>query len=295
MFSLSYNVQRMLIISSFLFLPLLLLAAFSFYPALYLVWLSFTSWDGYSPDKPWVGMANYKEIFENREIFGVLSHNLAYFIGGIVQNILALFFALLLSRRLRGRNAFRIVLFLPYILNSVAIAYMFTYVFDAQNGSLNVLLTALGLEGLITSWLGNKHVVNISLAFISMWKFMGFNMVIYIGALQSIPEDLYEASKIDGASRFQALRYITLPSIRRILELSMLLTVSGALEVFDLPFVMTKGGPAGASETFVTKTVQTAFNFNNYGLASAMGVVLLAIVVAVITIQRKVILRGEKE
>ncbi|QGQ98358.1 sugar ABC transporter permease [Paenibacillus psychroresistens] len=292
MFSLRYKAQKTMILFAFLLVPLLLLATFSFYPALYLFWLSFTSWDGYSPAKAWVGLDNYKELFANRELLGVFSHNLYYLFGGIVQNVLALMFALLLNIKLKGRNAFRVILLLPYILNSVAIAYMFSYVYDAQFGSLNSLLTLLGMEHFITSWLGNKHMVNVSLAFISAWKYMGFNMVIYLGALQSIPSDLYEAARIDGASRSQSFRYITLPSIGPVLELSMLLTVSGALEVFDLPFIMTGGGPAGASETFVTKTVQTAFNFSNYGLASAMGVVLLLIVVTVITIQRKLILRG---
>ncbi|GLX70312.1 ABC transporter permease [Paenibacillus glycanilyticus] len=293
MFAMSYKVQRYVILISFLTLPLLLLAVFSFYPALYLAWLSFTSWDGYSPNKAWVGFNNYKDIFTNADIFKVLSHNFVYFIGGIVQNIVALFFAVLLNSRLRGRNTFRVLLFLPYIMNSVAIAYMFTYVYDAQNGSLNALLTSVGLESWIRSWMGDAGIVNYSLAFISAWKFMGFNMVIYLGALQSIPGDLYEAAKIDGAGPFKSFLYITWPSIIKIVELSMLLTVSGALEVFDLPFVMTKGGPAGASQTFVTQTVETAFNFSNYGLASAMGMVLLIIVVLVIFVQRKLILRGE--
>ena len=183
MFAMSYKVQRYVLLIAFLAFPLLLLAVFSFYPALYLAWLSFTSWDGYSPKKAWVGFDNYKEIFTNAEMFKVLSHNFVYFMGGIVQNVAALFFAVLLNSRLRGRNAFRAMLFLPYIMNSVAIAYMFTYVYDAQNGSLNALLTAVGLESWIKSWLGDASIVNYSLAFISAWKFMGFNMVIYLGGV----------------------------------------------------------------------------------------------------------------
>ncbi|NBD27360.1 carbohydrate ABC transporter permease [Paenibacillus glycinis] len=293
MFAMSYKIQRYVILIAFLALPLLLLAVFSFYPALYLAWLSLTSWDGYSPKKAWIGFGNYKEIFTNADMFKVLSHNFVYFMGGIVQNLAALSFAVLLNSRLRGRNAFRVLLFLPYIMNSVAIAYMFTYVYDAQNGSLNALLTSVGLQSWIRSWLGDAAIVNYSLAFISAWKFMGFNMVIYLGALQSIPGDLYEAAKIDGAGPFKSFLCITWPSVIKIVELSMLLTVSGALEVFDLPFVMTKGGPAGSSQTFVTQTVETAFNFSNYGLASAMGMVLLLIVVLVIFVQRKLLLRGE--
>ncbi|MBM7565232.1 carbohydrate ABC transporter permease [Paenibacillus sacheonensis] len=294
MYSSLYKKQKTIILFAFLLLPVTLLILFSLYPGANLLYLSLTSWDGYSSDKGWVGFDNYREIFRNSEIFSVFGHNLYYFFGGILQNVVALYFAVILSRKLRGRNGFRVLIFLPYIMNSVAIAYMFSYVYDAQHGSLNALLTNLGLGDLITSWLGNKHMVNISLALISMWKYLGFNMVIYIGALQSIPEDLYEAARIDGANGWQSFRFITWPSLLKIIELSMLLTVTGALEVFDLPFIMTKGGPAGASETFVTKTVDTAFHYSNYGLASAMGVVLLAIVIIVITVQRKLILREEK-
>ncbi|MBP3965517.1 carbohydrate ABC transporter permease [Paenibacillus lignilyticus] len=294
MYSSIYKKQKIIVLFTFLLLPVTLLVLFSLYPGAMLLYLSLTSWDGYSAAKGWVGLDNYREIFRNSEIFSVFSHNLYYFFGGIIQNIIALYFAVVLNKKLRGRNIYRVLIFLPYIMNSVAIAYMFSYVYDSQDGSLNGLLTLLGLDSLITSWLGNKHTVNISLAFISMWKYLGFNMVIYIGALQSIPDDLYEAALIDGANERQSFFYITWPSILKIVELSMLLTVTGALEVFDLPFIMTKGGPAGASDTFVTKTVDTAFHYSNYGLASAMGVVLLLIVIVVITIQRKFILREEK-
>lgn len=144
-----------------------------------------------------------------------------------------------------------------------------------------------------TSWLGNKDFVNYTLASVGLWRFMGFNMVIYLGALQSIPSDLYEAASIDGANAWQKFSRITLPNIYKIIELNLFLTVTGALEVFDLPFVLTKGGPAGASETFVMKIIETAFQFNNYGLASAMSVVLLLFVVIVLSIQRYILSRGD--
>lgn len=292
MYSSSYKKQKYIILCTFLFVPLLLLCTFSLYPGLMLFYMSFTQWDGYSAAKEWIGLANYIEIFTNSRVFEVFKHNLYYFVGGILQNILAVYFAVILNRKQKGSYFFRVMIFLPFIMNSVAIAYMFSYVYDAEHGSLNALLSFLGLDALTISWLGSKASVNICLAFISMWKYVGFNLVIYLGALQSISHDLYEAARIDGASEWQSFRSITLPGIIRIIELNMLLTVTGALEVFDLPFIMTKGGPAGASETFVTKTVATAFNYNDYGLASAMGVVLLVIVVAVVAIQRKFLLRG---
>lgn len=284
---LPFNTQKKLIITLFVSVPLLLLLTFAYYPALELFRISFTSWDGLSPDRTWIGWDNYKEVFSNPSIFGVFKHNLAYFVVGIVQNILAIYFAVVLNSKLKGRNFFRLLLFLPYILNGVAVAYLFGYVFDTTNGSLNYLLGQLGFGALSeTSWLGNGSFVNYTLASIGLWRFMGFNMVIYLAALQSIPSDLYEAASIDGANGWKQFVHITLPNIYKIIELNLFLTVTGALEVFDLPFVLTKGGPAGASETFVMKIIETAFQFNNYGLASAMSVVLLLFVVIVLSIQR---------
>lgn len=296
MFSrLPFKTQKNVVIIGFVALPLLLLLTFAYYPALELIRLSFTSWDGLSPDKAWIGWSNYKEVFANPEIFGVFKHNFAYFAIGVVQNIAAIYFAVVLNSKLKGKNFFRLLLFLPYILNGVAVAYLFGYVFDTTNGSLNYLLGQLGFDALSkTSWLGNGSFVNYTLASIGFWRFMGFNMVIYLAALQSIPNDIYEAASIDGANGWQKFISITLPNIYKIIELNLFLTVTGALEVFDLPYILTKGGPAGSSETFVMKIVETAFQFNNYGLASAMSVVLLLFVIIVLSIQR-FLLKGKGE
>ncbi|MFP4977305.1 carbohydrate ABC transporter permease [Paenibacillus sp. CN-4] len=291
--TLTYQKQKLIIIISFLTIPLLLLAMFTYYPAIKLVYYSFTNWDGYSPEKPWVGLANYREVFANPDIFKVFQHNFAYFVMGIIQNIVAIYFAVVLNSRLRGKNFFRILLFLPYIMNGVAVAFMFGYVFDTTNGSLNLLLSAIGLDGLAqTSWLGTEGLVNYSLASTGFWRFMGYNMVIYLASLQAIPRDIYEAAKIDGAGSMQTLWSITLPNMKPVIQLNLFLTVTGALEVFDLPFVLTKGGPAGASQTYVQRVVDTAFAYNNYGLASAMSVILLLFVIAVLLVQQFVLSRG---
>lgn len=292
MFSaLPYKTQRLIIIAGFLIVPLTLLCTFTFYPAAKLFYLSFTNWDGISPDSMFVGWANYAEVFRNPKLFGVFVHQIPYFLVGVVQNAAALFFAVILNGKLRGRNFFRMMLFLPFIINGVAVAFMFQFVFDTANGSLNALLDVLGLDAWKTSWLGNAKIVNYSLAFVGFWRFMGYNMVIYLGALQAIPRDMYEAATIDGAGGFRQFWHLTLPNLTKIIELNMFLTISGALAVFDLPFVLTGGGPAGASTTFVLKTVETAFQFNNYGLASAMSVILLLITIVVLSLQSWIINR----
>lgn len=291
--SMSYLKQKRMIIFTFLLIPVALLLLFTYYPASRLVYFSFTAWDGYSPEKPWVGLGNYREVFLNPDIFGVFTHNFAYFVMGLVQNVIAIYFAVILNTRLRGKNVFRLLLFLPYIMNGVAVAFMFGYVFDTTQGSLNLFLNSIGLTHLSeTSWLGTKGLVNYSLASTGLWRFMGYNMVIYIASLQAIPSDIYEAAKIDGANAWQTFWRITLPNMKPVIQLNLFLTVTGALEVFDLPFVLTKGGPAGASQTYVQRVVETAFAYNNYGLASAMSIILLFFVIFVVGLQQFVLSRG---
>ncbi|MBB6729753.1 carbohydrate ABC transporter permease [Cohnella zeiphila] len=292
MFNFSYKTQRYLILFGFLTIPVLLSLTFSYYPAISLLYYSFTDWTGLGWEMHWVGFANYKEIFTRPEIFTVFRTNAYYFVGGLVQTAIALYFAVILTGKLRGRNAFRAMLFLPYVLHSVAIVIMFKNVYHSEYGSLNLFLQAIGLPSWQQEWLGNPHLVNFSLAFISLWKYFGLSMVIFIGALQSIPADLYEAAKIDGASGWKAFRYITLPSIRPVIELMMILTLTGALEAFDIPFIMMLG--ANGTATFVSKTVDMAFRFKQAGLASAMAVVLLLIVLLFIVIQRKLLFREGK-
>lgn len=279
---LSYPAQKKIVLALFLLVPLTLLGMFTYYPAARLVYLSFTDWDGLGSGMSFLGFGNYKEVFTNPDLFGVFLHQIPYAVGGILQNIVAILFAVILNSTLKGRNAFRVLLFIPYIMNGVAVAFMFQYVFDTTGGSLNALLGAIGLDSLRQSWLGNAAIVNWALAGVSVWRYLGYTMIIYLGALQSLPSDMYEAARIDGANRFQSLWHLTLPSLSRIIQLNMFLTLSGALAVFDLPFVLTKGGPAGASETFLLKTTETAFQFNNYGLASAMSVVLLLLTVLIL-------------
>ncbi|MCL6458336.1 MAG: sugar ABC transporter permease [Gorillibacterium sp.] len=291
MFKLSYKWQRFWILIGFLLIPVTLLLMFSYYPAISLFYFSFTDWSGVGWDMNWVGFDNYKEIFTRPEIFGVFKVNAYYFIGGLVQTAFALYFAVILNSKLKGRNIFRAVLFLPYVLHSVATVIMFKNVYHSEYGSINVLLRAVGLDSWQQLWLGNPHLVNFSLAFISMWKFMGLSMVIFIGALQSIPSDIYESATIDGATSWQSFRYITLPSIRKVLELLLILTLTGALSAFEIPYVMMLG--ANGTSTFVIKTVQTAFQYQKSGLASAMAVVLLMLVMLIIVIQRKFLFKEE--
>ncbi|MDO3677135.1 carbohydrate ABC transporter permease [Paenibacillus ehimensis] len=287
----SYSTQRTIILVSFLTVPLLLLLTFSYYPLVSLFYYSFMEWDGLT-EKVFVGLRNYREIFTNAEYFGVLKNNAYYFIGGLLQTSLALYFAVLLNSKLKGRNGFRVILFLPYIMHSVAIVFMFQALYNNQYGTLNAFLDLVGLQGLKRDWLGDPSVVNYALAFVSMWKYMGLSMVIFLGTLQSIPQDIYEAARIDGASSTQQFLHITLPGIRKVMELLLLLTLTGALEAFEIPYIMMLG--ANNTETFIIKTVDVAFKFQQVGLGSALAVVMLIIVLVFVGLQRLLVKGGDE-
>ncbi|UOQ85039.1 carbohydrate ABC transporter permease [Gracilibacillus salinarum] len=284
MFSkLSYKRQRSVIIVAFLIVPLTLLGTFSFLPVANMFWYSLTEWNGFS-DKEFIGLENYRTVFTDPEYFRVFTVSLYYFFGTFLQMGLALYFATILSFKVRMKNFFKGVIFFPYLLNGVAIGFMFLLFFQPEGG-LDTILGLVGLGDFTTHWLGNPDVINISLAGTSVWRYMGFNFIIFLGAISSIPNDVYEASEIDGANRWHQFRYIILPSIKIIVSLNLILAISGALSAFEIPYIMTGG--SNGSATFVIQTVDTAFKYGKIGLASAMAVILLFIVIIVTAVQRK--------
>jgi multiple sugar transport system permease protein len=267
----------------FLAVPLGLLILFTYVPVANMVWYSFTSWDGFDAVKEPVGFKNYVEIFTRPEIFRVFLVSLYYLVGAFLQLVLAMYFATVLSFSTRFRNWFKGIIFFPYLLNGVAIGLVFLFFFR-PGGTLDALLGLVGVQE-APLWLGDPSLVNISLAATSVWRYMGLNFVLFLGAIQSIPNEQYEAAELDGATSWQKFRFIILPSISQIVGLSLILAVSGALSVFEIPFIMTGG--ANGSETFVIQTINTAFKFSKVGLASAMAVVLLLLVLLVSWVQRR--------
>ena len=266
----------------FLAAPLALLVTFTYVPVGNLLFYSLTSWDGVSPDRTFVGVDNYVELFTRPALFQVFTVSAFYLGASAVQLVLALYFATVLSAKTRFRNLFKGILFFPYLINGVAIAYVFLYFFQ-PGGTLDSALRLLGVHGKHL-WLGNPDLVNYSLAGVSVWRYLGLNFVLFLGAIQSIPPQLYEAAELDGANRWQVFRHLIAPGIKPVISLSVVLAVSGSLSVFEIPYIMTGG--AGGSETFVIQTVKLAFTFNKVGLASAAAVVLLLIVLVLTWLQR---------
>ncbi|KAF6575784.1 sugar ABC transporter permease [Paenibacillus sp. FSL M8-0228] len=289
--NLSYSKQRLAIIVAFSFIPLALLITFAYLPVINMFKYSFSDWNGYSKRLEYVGFENYIKIFTDPEYFSVFKVSLYYFVATFVQMGLALYFASILSFQTWFKNFFKGVLFFPSLMNGVAIGFIFLFFFK-PDGTLDTLLQAVGLGSYVKLWLGNPEIINISLAGTSIWRYMGFNFIVFLGAISSISSDLYEAADIDGANRWHQFRSIILPSIKRILQLNLILAISGAVSAFDIPYIMTGG--SNGSETFVIQTLDVAFKYSKVGLASAMAVVLLLIVIAVTLLQR-LLIRGEED
>ncbi|QHC65390.1 sugar ABC transporter permease [Rathayibacter oskolensis] len=272
----------------FLAVPLVLLITLTYYPVGNMIWYSFTDWDGISLEKDPVGLDNYLQIFTKPEYFQVFFVSLYYFAASFVQMFIALYFATLLSFDTRFRNLFKGIIFFPYLLNGVAIALVFLFFFR-PGGTLDATLAGLGLAqtGTTPLWLGDPSWVNVSLGGVSIWRYTGLNFVLFLGAIQSIPDEIYEAADLDGANSWHKFRFIIVPGIKRIISLSFILAIAGSLSVFEIPYIMT-GGSNGSS-TFVITTIQQAFVFQRVGFASAMAVILLIVVLLVTYVQRRLV------
>ncbi|NGN63318.1 sugar ABC transporter permease [Streptomyces sp. A7024] len=269
----------------FLAAPLALLVTFTYVPVASLIDYSFTDWDGVSPTRSYVGAENYTELFTDADRFQVFFVSVYYLVASAVQIVLALYFAVILSFSTRFRNLFKGILFFPYLINGVAIGFVFLYFFQ-DGGTLDSVLGLFGYEG-DRAWLGSPESANTSLAAVSVWRYMGLNFVLFLGAIQSIPGEQYEAAELDGASRWQQFRYLIAPGIKPVISLTVILSVSGSLSVFEIPYIMTGG--ATDTQTFVIQTVKLAFQFNKTGLASASAIVLLALVLLVTWLQRRLV------
>lgn len=269
----------------FLLVPVGLLLLFTYVPLVNMLSYSLYKWDGLDPVKLFLGLDNYVQIFTRPDLFGVFGVSIYYFAGAFIQMGLALYLATILSFDTRFRNLFKGIIFFPYLINGVAIAFTFLYFFR-PDGILDTLLVGAGVQD-PPLWLGDRKLINYSLAGVSVWRYLGLNFVLFLGAIQSIPSEILDSSAIDGAGRWAQFRYIIAPAIKPVISLSFILAISGALAVFEIPYTMVFCSNGIA--TFVCQTVNLAFKFQKFGLASAMAVVLLVIILVVTAIQRRII------
>lgn len=284
----SRQLRKNIFLFVFLLFPMVLLGMFVVYPTIQLIRLSFTDWNGISKIKDNIGIENYINIIKNSpNLWLSLKNNSIYFLGHLLFIPLEIFTAFLLTRKLRAAKLFKTIVFLPYIINGVAVAYMFAMLFSSEGGAINEIFKVFSISPV--KWLSDKSIVNYSLTTVSLWRFSGMHVVLFLAALNSVPQDMLEAAEVDGANVFKQYRYIIIPNIMTVIELVLFLNVRGALQVFDIPFVMTSGGPGHASSTFIMYTIETAFNFDSIGKASSMAVVLMVLIILISKIQKKLV------
>ncbi len=252
----------------------------------------------FGPDqlgKPFVlGLKNYTDLFADRKFWGALTHNLHYAVASVIGKIVLSFaLALALNGAFRGRTFFRAVFFLPVVISFVAIGTVWGFMLQYQYGAVNVALKTLGLGSLAFDWLGDPRFAMWSIILVDIWKWTGFHVVIYLAGLQSLPGEVEEAAVIDGANPWQRFWYVTVPLMQRYTLTNVIIATLGAFSVFDLVFVMTKGGPFNSTQVAMTQVYLNAFQFQRFGYASAEATVLLVIMALVSAVLLRLSQRAE--
>lgn len=286
----SRTIRQNLIAYSFIAPNLLGFAAFTLVPMVFALFLSVMKWDG-AGAITFTGMKNFARLLTD-DTFQISALNTLYYVAGTVPTTLvcSLGLAILLNKEIKGRNLFRAIFFFPYVASLVAVAVVWNMMFHPSMGPVNNLLTALGVEN-PPRWSASVTWAMPTVILASIWKNMGYYMIIYLAALQGIPRDLYEAARIDGANGRQCFRTITLPLLTpATFFVTMMLTIN-SFKVFDLIYVMTGGGPGRATNVLVYAIYNAAFIEFDYGYSSAMALVLFILVLAITIVQ----FRSEKK
>ncbi len=275
--------QQTIVTVTFLIVPLLLLFTFTYLPFFKMVEFSFYDMK-YIGRRTWVGIQNYIDVFSRDDCFGALKLSLYYMAGSVVQMALALLFATILSFKVRGSRFFRGALYFPCLICGISVGFIFKF-FLTHGFVLDSLLGFIGFnKDALPYWLKDESINNIVLVACSVWKYIGTNIVMFIGAIASVDSTLYEAADIDGANAWHKFKDIILPSIRTIVVLNLIISISGALSAFEMPYVTTNGG-FGTATYFVVMD-KLAHTSQKVGLASAMAVVLLVIIMLVAYLQK---------
>lgn len=275
--------QQAIIIVAFMIIPLALLFTFTYLPFGEMVGYSFMKMK-YIGKRQFVGWDNYVSVFRRKDCFRALKLSLYYMGGSLVQLTLALYLATVLSFKVKGGNIFKGFMFFPYLINGIAIGFIFKF-FYTRGFVFDTVLQWCGFElDNLPYWLRDQSINNISLVGTSVWRYFGQNMVLFIGAIMSVDAELYEAAMLDGANRFHQFIYIILPSIKTIVTLNVILSITGSLSAFEPPYVITDG--ANGTGTYFIVMHQIAHTQQKVGLASAMAVVLLLIIFAATILQK---------
>jgi len=267
------------------------LLAFYIWPLIRGVWISFHTW-GILGMQKYVGLGNYKKLLMNGDFFKYL-WNSFYFVLLIVPVIilLGLLLALLIQRKIPFRTTFRSIYFLPYVLSVSVISFIWLRMFDSKYGLANVILESLGLSSV--NWLTNPDTAWWSIVIATVWRTVGFVMVLFLAGLQEISPDLYEAADIDGASAAQKFRYITLPGLSSVMKVQIFFQIIAGLKLFGQVQIMTNGGPGDATNTIVRYIYVTGFKKDMFGLAAAQSTLFCIFMLLIAAVQYKFMNRKE--
>jgi raffinose/stachyose/melibiose transport system permease protein len=273
----SHGVRRRLELVLLLGPPLVLFVGFVLVPIGFAAYYSLYNWSGFGPPTQFSGLQNYHDAFAGAVFRDAILHNLIIVaLSVVIQLPLSIGLALLLNRRLHGRALLRVVVFAPYVLSEAITAVIWLLMLQ-PGGFVDQAFGALGLGGLVNLWLANTNIVLYTLFVVITWKYIGFGIILLLAGLQGVPTELREAAALDGASSWQATRFVTLPLLGPTIRIWIFLSVIGSLQLFDIVWIMTLGGPANASTTIVSYLIDHGFKRNEFGYGSAVAVLLFAI------------------
>ncbi|MFM9373163.1 carbohydrate ABC transporter permease [Streptomyces sp. Da 82-17] len=275
---------------------LLLFGALVLAPILYAVYVSLFNWGGFGALSDYAGLDNYSRLLQDPVFLGDLWRGLLLVLFSVcVQLPFALGMAVLLNQRLRGRALYRMLFFAPYVLSEVITGVLFSMIFAPDDGLADQVLGLIGLDGAGGLWFAGQDTVLPTLFLVMTWKYFGFHMMLYLAGLQGIPAELHEAARIDGAGPWQRFRAITLPLLGPTIRMSVFLSVIGAIQLFDLVWVVTQGGPDHHSETMAVTLFQFGFKRYQIGYASAISIAMFLISLVFALVYQRSVLRRDTE
>jgi raffinose/stachyose/melibiose transport system permease protein len=291
------SVGALLTIAIFLLPALVLFLGLVILPMVVGLYISFFKWNGYvTAPMEFIGLDNFTRLLQDELFIGDLRRGLILVVLSLVIQLpVALGLALLLNQQIRFRSVYRLIFFAPYVLSEVIAAVLFTLVFSPEIGLVNKTLTSIGLDFLAKEWLADTNLVLYTLFFVVSWKYFGFHMILYLAGRQNIPKELTEAAMTDGANSWQVFRRVTLPLLGPTIRISVFLSVIGAIQLFDMVFVLTGGGPVNASETMAVTMYQYGFHRTEVGYASAISVAMFLISLVFALFYQRFVLRRDIE
>ncbi|MTH79151.1 carbohydrate ABC transporter permease [Paracoccus aestuariivivens] len=264
------------------------IACFTYIPIFTSLDLSFREWDFLSAGRPWVGLDNYRQLLVSHDFWNALRVTTLFVVISVpIRLVLALAAANFLLRETRSSRVLRAALFLPYVTSTVSIAVVFSWIFATDYGMANAVLQGLGLPKI--GWLQDPTLALLVIVIVNTWKQLGYDVIIYIAGLQAVPPELYDAAAVDGGGRWHVFRRVTVPLVMPTTYFLLVISVIEAFQIFTIVDVMTRGGPAGATNMLVSELYKIGFSLFDIGQGSALAVLLFLLLVVLALVKSRLI------